>query len=140
MSGYKNLISAITSRHSETASDRTQSTTNLESKDCGVSSSDKEGVSSSDKEGVPSSGASLTDVPFQLIPEEMRRKRYVVAVTGATGATLAIRLLQALRALDIETHLILSKWAVKTLKYETDMIEREVSQAVFLTVCSNTNS
>ncbi|KGB76258.1 phenylacrylic acid decarboxylase [Cryptococcus deuterogattii 99/473] len=118
MSGYKNLISAITSRHSEAASDCTQSTTNLESKDYGVSSSDKE--------GVPSSRASLADVPFQLIPEEMRRKRYVVAVTGATGATLAIRLLQALRALDIETHLILSKWAVKTLKYETDMTEREL--------------
>lgn len=132
MSGYKNFMSAITSRHSETASDRTQSTTNLEGKNYDVSSSDKE--------GVPSSRASLADVPFQLIPEEMRRKRYVVAVTGATGATLAIRLLQALRALDVETHLVLSKWAVKTLKYETDMTEREVSQAVFLTVCSNTNS
>lgn len=131
MSGYKNLISVLTSRHTETASDRTGSTTNLESKDYDVSSPDKH--------VIPFSTASLADVPFQLIHEKLRRKTYVVAVTGATGATLAIRLLQALRALDIETHLILSKWAVKTLKYETDMTEREVSLAVFLTFCLNTN-
>ena len=47
-----------------------------------------------------------------------RRKRIVVAVTGATGAPLALRLLEFLRKLDIEIHLILSKWGAATLKYE----------------------
>jgi hypothetical protein len=65
------------------------------------------------------------DVPFRLIPED-RRKRMVVAITGATGITIAIRLLQALRAIDVETHLIMSKWAGTTLKYETDYSVAEV--------------
>ncbi|BGP47496.1 phenylacrylic acid decarboxylase [Rhodotorula kratochvilovae] len=68
----------------------------------------------------------VDDPPFQLIPEHERRKKIVVAVTGATGTMIAIRLLEALRALDIETHLILSKWALQTMKYETDMSADEV--------------
>ncbi|KAL3448375.1 flavoprotein [Aspergillus insuetus] len=48
------------------------------------------------------------------------RKRIVVAITGATGALLGIKTLIALRALNIETHLIMSKWAEATIKYETD--------------------
>ncbi|ORY88032.1 flavo protein [Leucosporidium creatinivorum] len=66
------------------------------------------------------------NVPFELVRDEDRRKRIVVAITGATGSLIAIRLLQALRALDIETHLIMSKWALQTLKYETDMTADEV--------------
>jgi len=66
------------------------------------------------------------DVPFRLVPDSERRKRLVVGVTGATGTSIAIRLLQALRALDIETHLILSKWAIQTMKYETDFSVEEV--------------
>lgn len=48
-------------------------------------------------------------------------------MTGATGAVLAIRLLQVLQEVGIETHLILSKWAIATLKYETDMTASDVS-------------
>lgn len=48
-------------------------------------------------------------------------------MTGATGAVLAIRLLQVLQEVGIETHLILSKWAVATLKYETDMTASDVN-------------
>jgi len=48
------------------------------------------------------------------------RKRIIVAVTGATGAPLAVSLLQRLRSLNVETHLILSKWGAATLKYELD--------------------
>jgi 4-hydroxy-3-polyprenylbenzoate decarboxylase len=47
-----------------------------------------------------------------------RKKRIVVAVTGATGAPLTVSLLQHLKALDVETHLIMSKWGSATLKYE----------------------
>ncbi|KAM6478300.1 flavoprotein [Trichoderma sp. SZMC 28011] len=49
-----------------------------------------------------------------------RRKRIIVAMTGATGTILGIKLLIALRRLNVETHLVMSKWAEATLKYETD--------------------
>lgn len=39
---------------------------------------------------------------------------------GATGAIYAIRLLEILRELEVETHLVISKWAEETIKYETD--------------------
>jgi phenylacrylic acid decarboxylase len=41
-------------------------------------------------------------------------------MTGATGAMLGIKVLIALRRLNVETHLVLSKWAEATIKYETD--------------------
>lgn len=53
-------------------------------------------------------------------PHQPRRKRFIVAFTGATGSILGIKTLIALRRLNIETHLIISKWAESTLKYETD--------------------
>ena len=46
--------------------------------------------------------------------------RLVVAMTGATGAPLGIRLLEVLGELGVETHLILSDWARATIKLETD--------------------
>jgi 4-hydroxy-3-polyprenylbenzoate decarboxylase len=54
------------------------------------------------------------------VESAMRRKRIVVAMTGATGATLGIKLLQVLRRLNVETHLIMSQWAEQTIRYETD--------------------
>jgi 4-hydroxy-3-polyprenylbenzoate decarboxylase len=45
----------------------------------------------------------------------------VVAMTGATGAVYGIRLLEALRELDVETHLVVSRWAEATIRTETDM-------------------
>lgn len=50
----------------------------------------------------------------------IQRKRVIVAVTGATGAPLAVELLQRLRKLNVETHLILSTWGASTLKYELE--------------------
>jgi 4-hydroxy-3-polyprenylbenzoate decarboxylase len=38
----------------------------------------------------------------------------VVAMTGATGAVYGIRLLEALRELGVETHLVVSRWAEVT--------------------------
>lgn len=49
-----------------------------------------------------------------------RRRRIVVAMTGATGSILGIKVLLALRRLNVETHLVMSKWAEATIKYETD--------------------
>jgi 4-hydroxy-3-polyprenylbenzoate decarboxylase len=45
--------------------------------------------------------------------------RLVVAITGATGSALGVRLLEVLKALDVETHLILSDWARATMSLET---------------------
>jgi len=45
----------------------------------------------------------------------------VVGVTGATGIIYAIRLLQALAEFsEVNTHLIMSEWALHNLKTETD--------------------
>ena len=52
--------------------------------------------------------------------------RLVVGMTGATGAVLGIRFLQALRALQVETHLVLSQWARATIEMETGYSVREV--------------
>lgn len=46
--------------------------------------------------------------------------RLVVAITGATGAALGIRLLEVLCELDVETHLILSDWGRATTTIETE--------------------
>ena len=45
--------------------------------------------------------------------------RLIVAMTGATGAVFGIRLLSALQECGVESHLILSKWAQRTIEHET---------------------
>ena len=42
-------------------------------------------------------------------------RRLVIGISGASGAIYGIRLLELLRALDIETHLVMSKSAQLTL-------------------------
>ena len=44
----------------------------------------------------------------------------VVGMTGATGIVYGIRLLEMLRRAGVETHLILSRWARRTMVHETD--------------------
>lgn len=67
---------------------------------------------------------------------EPRRKRLVVAVTGATGSPLAVSLLKRLRQANVETHLILSTWAVATLKYELDAPKDTASYLSSLASCT----
>ncbi|MEW6696343.1 MAG: UbiX family flavin prenyltransferase [Bacillota bacterium] len=45
--------------------------------------------------------------------------RIVVGITGATGVLYGITLLQELKKLGVETHLILSRWARRTIELET---------------------
>jgi 4-hydroxy-3-polyprenylbenzoate decarboxylase len=53
--------------------------------------------------------------------------RLIVGITGATGAVLGIRLLQELRDHpDVETHLVLSRWAKATIELETTWSARDV--------------
>lgn len=47
-------------------------------------------------------------------------KKIVVGISGASGAIYGIRLLQILRELEIESHLIISKAASLTINAETD--------------------
>lgn len=56
-------------------------------------------------------------------------KRLVVGISGASGVTYGIRLLQVLREVaDVETHLILSTGARLTLSLETSTTPEEVEQ------------
>ncbi len=54
--------------------------------------------------------------------------RLIVGMTGATGAPLGVALLHALRAIpDVETHLVMSKWAKTTIELETPYTPAEVA-------------
>src|SRR5437667_5333411 len=55
-------------------------------------------------------------------------RRLIVALTGATGTIFGVRLLQMLRGTDIETHLIISRWAARTLVLETSHTVAQVQQ------------
>ena len=58
---------------------------------------------------------------FELpTPPKPRQQRLIIGITGASGAILGIRLLEALKAKPIETHLILSESAAITIQQETD--------------------
>jgi flavin prenyltransferase len=52
--------------------------------------------------------------------------RIVVGISGASGVIYGVRLLQLLRDMPIETHLVMSKSAEITLAYETDLKVAEV--------------
>ena len=45
--------------------------------------------------------------------------RLIVGLTGATGTIYGVRLLERLRELDVETHLVISRWGARTLAHET---------------------
>jgi len=59
--------------------------------------------------------------------------RIVVAMTGATGAVYGARLLVALRELEVETHLVLSRWAEVTIAKETGLSARELASTASVT-------
>jgi 4-hydroxy-3-polyprenylbenzoate decarboxylase len=46
-------------------------------------------------------------------------RRLIVGMTGSTGAIFGIRMLEALKHADVESHLIISKWAQRTIEHET---------------------
>ncbi|MDZ4165366.1 MAG: UbiX family flavin prenyltransferase [Smithellaceae bacterium] len=48
------------------------------------------------------------------------KQRLVIGVSGATGAVYGVRMLEVLKETDIETHLVISEAAEKTLVLETD--------------------
>lgn len=52
--------------------------------------------------------------------------RLIVGISGASGVIYGIRLLQVLRELGVESHLVMSKSAQVTLGHETDMSVADV--------------
>ena len=58
----------------------------------------------------------------------MKQTRLIVGITGATGTIFGVRLLQMLQDSDVETHLVMSKWAARTLAHETPYTVEEVRQ------------
>lgn len=57
----------------------------------------------------------------------------IVGISGASGAIYGVRLLQALRDVNVPTHLIISKSAALTLKEETSLGVNEVRELATVT-------
>ena len=60
----------------------------------------------------------MSDAPFE--------RPLLVAMTGATGAIYGVRVLETLRDLGVETHLVVSRWAEATIRTETDRRPEDV--------------
>ena len=58
----------------------------------------------------------------------MKHKRLIIGISGASGIQYGIRLLEMLRPLDIETHLIVSKSAQQVRHFETELTASELYQ------------
>jgi len=58
--------------------------------------------------------------------EQPKPTRLIVGITGATGTIFGVRLLQMLHGSGVETHLVMSKWASRTLVHETTHSVKEV--------------
>lgn len=60
-------------------------------------------------------------------------KRLVVGISGATGAVYGIRLLEFLSKTDVETHLVVSRSAEKTIRMETQWTLEQVKALATVT-------
>ena len=54
-------------------------------------------------------------------------EKLVIGLSGASGVAYGIRLLEALRDLEIESHLVMTKPAEMTIAYETDLTPKQVA-------------
>ena len=59
--------------------------------------------------------------------------RLIVALTGATGVIYGVRILQRLRDAGVETHLVISRWGVRTLLHETPFSKEQVESLASVT-------
>lgn len=51
----------------------------------------------------------------------MSARRLIVGISGASGVVYGVRMLEALRAAEVETHLVMSRSAKLTLSYEMEI-------------------
>ncbi|HVE03761.1 MAG TPA: UbiX family flavin prenyltransferase [Rhizomicrobium sp.] len=59
--------------------------------------------------------------------ETHEKERLVVGISGASGVVYGIRLLEALRELEIESHLVMTKAAEMTIGLETSLKPKQVA-------------
>jgi len=64
--------------------------------------------------------------------------RLVIGITGSTGVIYGIRMLEVLKTLNIETHLIMSEWAEKCISMETDH-DVEYVKSLAVTISNENN-
>jgi 4-hydroxy-3-polyprenylbenzoate decarboxylase len=55
-------------------------------------------------------------------------RRVIVALTGATGTIYGVEVLRLLSESGVETHLVMSKWASRTLLHETQYSNEDVQR------------
>lgn len=55
-------------------------------------------------------------------------KQLIVAMTGATGTVIGIRVLEMLKRAGVETHLVMSAWAGQTMAEETSYTVKQVQK------------
>jgi flavin prenyltransferase len=60
-------------------------------------------------------------------PGKNAPERLVIGLSGASGVAYGIRLLEALKELRIESHLVMSKPAQMTIGYETSLTPKQVA-------------
>jgi 4-hydroxy-3-polyprenylbenzoate decarboxylase len=65
-------------------------------------------------------------------------RRLIVGMSGASGVIYGVRMLEILREVGVETHLVISKSAELTLAYETDFKTKDV-KALASVVHQNTD-
>jgi 4-hydroxy-3-polyprenylbenzoate decarboxylase len=46
--------------------------------------------------------------------------KLIIGITGSTGAIYGVRMLEVLKKLNVETHLIISEWGAKCISMETE--------------------
>jgi 4-hydroxy-3-polyprenylbenzoate decarboxylase len=54
--------------------------------------------------------------------------RLVVGITGASGAVYGVRILERLRELPVETHLVVTRWARVTIEQETGYTYAQIKE------------
>ena len=59
--------------------------------------------------------------------DKNRAERLVIGLSGASGVAYGIRLLEALKELRIESHLVMTKPAQLTIAYETKLTPKQVA-------------
>jgi 4-hydroxy-3-polyprenylbenzoate decarboxylase len=60
-------------------------------------------------------------------------RRLIVGITGASGAIYGVRLLERLREAEVETHLVVTRWARVTIEHETGRSYAEVKELADVT-------
>jgi len=63
-----------------------------------------------------------------MAKEGKQMRRLIVGLTGATGAILGVRLLEALKDSEVESHLVISNWARRTIEHETPYTFKQVCE------------